>query len=253
MYLYFYDKFTQDKQYEPLLTSIETRLIDLGINGRIEKLSIFKNVKQVIEDGVKKGAHTVVAVGDDKTVATVLNVLVPFKGITLGFVPVVDGSRFAHVLGIPKGAEACAVLSKRLCETVDVGKVLDQYFLGSVRISDPERVELRCDDSFTLSARTETSEIQLLNLGDVWGDSGRSCNVRDGRFELVVSPVVKGGLFKKNGGGSESVVLVKKVEAKATGEPATLAADTVLQWHTPCTVEILPQALKLIVGRNRQL
>ena len=47
MYFYFYDTFVSDKKNEQLLGKIENRLIELGINGRTEKLTVLKNMKEL--------------------------------------------------------------------------------------------------------------------------------------------------------------------------------------------------------------
>ena len=70
MYFYFYDTFVSDKKNEQLLGKIENRLIELGINGRTEKLTVLKNMKELIEDAIKKGAHTIVAVVTAKIIDT---------------------------------------------------------------------------------------------------------------------------------------------------------------------------------------
>ena len=167
MYFYFYDKFVQDKQHDAAIAAVESRLIELGINGRVEKLSIFKNVQELVRDAVKKGATTVVAVGNDATFTTVANIVVDHE-VTLGYIPVVDGSRFAQVLGIPTGAGACDVLSKRLCETIDVGKVRDHYFTGCLRVLNPRGVTLRCDDQYTISTAGHWTDFCYVSCFQLW-------------------------------------------------------------------------------------
>lgn len=255
MYFYFYDKFTQDKQHELELTRIETRLIELGINGRVEKLSIFKNAKELIQDGVKKGAHTVVAVGDDRTFATVLNIIAN-EEVAIGFIPMVQDSRFARLLGVPFGQEACAVLSKRLTEVVDLGHVQDFHFLGTLYAEKPAALQLRCDDQYTISTTEQTTELRIINCGDVLGDDYRLASAADGRLDIVVSPVVQEGMIRKKmvrQHEKESVFTVKEVEITSTGDSVALNADGVEQFNTPCTVSVVPDALKVIVGREREL
>lgn len=255
MHFYFYDKFTAEKEYEPELTKIETRLIELGINGRVEKLSIFKNARELVEDGIKKGAHTVVAVGDDATFASLVNIVAPYD-VALGFIPVVEGSRFAEVLGMPVGEEACTTLSRRLHTTVDVGKVHDYYFLGSLELPSHRQLSIRCDGMYSVKTTAEMNRVRIMNLGDILGEEQpRLTNAVDGWLELVVSPGIETGVFRKKRQrkGNESVFPVKKVEVKAGSETLALNADGVTTINTPCTVEAVPDALKLIVGRDRKI
>ncbi len=256
MYFYFYDKFTQDPKFEATLTKIETRLIDLGINGRVEKLSMFKNAQELIEDAIKKGAHTVVAVGDDTTFASVVNI-VATHDVTLGYIPLVSGSRFAEVLGIPEAEEACNVLSKRLCETVDLGCCNDSYFLGSMSVPEPSKLKLRCDDKYSIQTTEETTILRILNWGDILGgESVRFSRVTDGKIDVVISPAVSSGLLKRRSAKQslESVFPVESIHISSTTEDTVhLTADNVLQFNTPCEVEVRPEMQKVIVGKDRQL
>ncbi len=256
MYFYFYDKFVQDKQHDATVAAVESRLIELGINGRVEKLSIFKNVQELVRDAVKKGATTVVAVGNDATFTTVANIVVNHE-VTLGFIPVVEGSRFAEVLGIPTGAGACDVLSKRLCETIDVGKVRDHYFVGSLRVLNPNGVTLRCDDQYTISTTAATTDVSIMNVGDVLDETPpRMMNCTDGRVDIVIAPVVETGMLHKKKvrqEEKETVIPVQRVVVDTVGGSAQLQADHGAMFTTPCEVTVLPKALTLIVGRDRLL
>jgi len=255
MYFYFYDKFTQDKQYEVELTRIETRLIELGINGRVEKLSIFKNAKELIEDGIKKGAHTVVAVGDDSTFATVVSIVAAYD-VSVGFIPLIQESRFAEVLGIPFGQEAANVLSQRLVQDVDLGRIQDHHFLGTLYASEPSQLELKCDAQYTISTTEDTTELRIMNCGDIIGEEMRLMPAADGRIDIVVSPVVEEGMLRKKKvrqNEKESIFPVKHVEISSGSESVTLSADGVENFTTPCEVDVVPSAMKLIVGRDRKL
>ncbi|MFH1426477.1 MAG: diacylglycerol kinase family protein [Candidatus Kerfeldbacteria bacterium] len=256
MYFYFYDKFTADKQYEQVLTLIETRLIELGINGRVEKLSIFKNARELIEDGIKKGAHTVVAVGDDRTFATLVNIVAPYD-VTLGYIPMIEGSRFAEVLGIPTGEEACTTLSRRLFTTTDLGKVNDYYFLGSVELPSHTNLKITCDKQYTVQTTSDTNRVRVMNMGDILGEGApRLAYASDGKLELVISPVVEGGMLrrkKKHSGVKESVFPVTHIDVDADGETLSVNADGVSTINTPCEIDVVTRSQKIIVGKDRQI
>jgi len=100
MYLYVYDSFLNDKKYNSLLIKIEQRITDLGIKGRVAKLSILKNMKELISDAVKEGVETVVVAGDNQTFSKVINVIASLD-VTLGIIPVVNNNNIAEVLGVP--------------------------------------------------------------------------------------------------------------------------------------------------------
>lgn len=256
MYFYFYDKFVQDKQHDAVIGAVESRLIELGINGRVEKLSIFKNVQELVRDAIKKGATTVVAVGNDTTFTTVANI-VATHNVTLGFIPVLEGSRFAQTLGIPTGAGACDVLSKRLCETIDLGKVRDYYIVGCVRILQPVGVTLRCDNKYTISTTAATTEVRIMNVGDVYDSpSPRMMNSSDGRLDVVIAPVVETGVLRKKKmrqEEKETVVPVEHLLVDVASGSVQLQTDNGPTFTTPCEVTVVPHALTLIVGRERLL
>lgn len=259
MYFYFYDKFVQDKKYEVVLTKIETRLIELGINGRIEKLSLFKNIRELIADGIKKGAHTIVAVGNDRTLSTVVNIVAPYTDVSLGYIPVAEGTHFAKVLGISAGDKACDVLSKRLYKKFDLGRIKDFYFLGSLELPTHTRLELQCDDSYTVSATQQTNELFILNMGRVVGADVDLANLRlaasdDSRLEVVIAPLARRKFFSRRAKYAypESVFRVKNLEIKMkNGETAEISADQIAKFQTPCAVAVEPKALKMIVGKER--
>ncbi|KKQ56205.1 MAG: hypothetical protein US74_C0017G0013, partial [Parcubacteria group bacterium GW2011_GWA2_38_13] len=76
MYLYLYDNSLNSNKYHKLLSHIEMRLTDLGIGGKISRLSPLKNLQDLISDEIRFGVKTIVAVGNDETVSMVINNIV---------------------------------------------------------------------------------------------------------------------------------------------------------------------------------
>jgi len=62
-YFYLYDTFTSERAHAGTLVRIENALTDLGIQGRVGRLTILKSAKDLIDSAIKDGADTVVAVG----------------------------------------------------------------------------------------------------------------------------------------------------------------------------------------------
>src|SRR5688572_24564667 len=139
MYYYLYDSFLADRKYERVLAAVETRLTDLGISGKIGRLTPFTNAKGLIRDEVRRGVQTIVVVGNDETVAKVVSGIDEAK-LTLGFIPIGTPTSIARSLGIPEGAEACDVLSKRVTQKIDLGSVNGHLFLSQVRMSSAKIV-----------------------------------------------------------------------------------------------------------------
>ena len=87
MYLYIYDSFLNHKKYTDLLTKIEKRITDLGIKGKVAKLSVLKNMKELILDGVREGVQTVVVIGNSQSFTKVINIVANLD-VTLALIPV---------------------------------------------------------------------------------------------------------------------------------------------------------------------
>jgi hypothetical protein len=149
MYYYLFDSPLADNKYSSIVNRIEFRIIELGINGRMDRLTILKNMRELIESAIKRGAETIVVVGDDTAVARAVSIVARYN-VTLGIIPVGPHQLIARALGIPEGEAACDVLSKRVVRTIDLGKVNDQYFLFSLDIPAQD-VTVECDGHYRVS------------------------------------------------------------------------------------------------------
>ena len=149
MYFYVYDAFLNHKKYDRLLQDIEARIIQIGINGKIHRLSILTNIKGTIQDGFRHGAKTVVIVGNDQTFSQAANTVIHFPKAVLGFIPIgnPEENLIAKHLSIPLGLAAWDTLSARIVERLPLGCINNQYFLLWVRILSRE-VDLFCDEKY---------------------------------------------------------------------------------------------------------
>ncbi|MCK8826053.1 diacylglycerol/lipid kinase family protein [Fuchsiella alkaliacetigena] len=83
---------------------------------------------------VKNGAEVVVAVGGDGTVNEVANGLVGTEA-KLATIPAGTGNDFARTLRMSKEIEkACAEILTGECRAIDLGKVLNRYFVNLVGV-----------------------------------------------------------------------------------------------------------------------
>ena len=255
MYYYIYDALLNDKKYTASVHKIENRLMQLGISGRIEKLTILKNLKEIVEDAVKKGAETIVAVGSDDIVSRIVSVLPSFN-VTFGIIPIGPNNKIAKMFGIPEGDPACDVLSARITEKIDLGKANQAYFITSLEIPQSKDVIVDCGD-YNISARSNNSSINIYNINTDQKSSGYgdySSSPKDGWLEAVfVSPKQNWSLiniFKKEY-SSNSIFPFKKLKIKCSAESLPVIADGQITFKTPVTVEVAPKKLKVIVGKNR--
>jgi diacylglycerol kinase family enzyme len=255
MYYYIYDSFLSDQKYSTSLERVESRLMSLGINGRIEKMTLLKSLREVISDAIKKGATTIVAVGNDDTVSKIVNFL-PNLSITLGIIPFGDNNAIATSLGIPQGDEACDVLSSRIIEHIDVGKANDCYFISSLSV--PAQKEVVFDwGAYQVRPIDEQNQITICNFSTSSDLSNnvmrKSCNPHDGILEAIFKAPEEHRWFSfsKKRYSSASVFPFTKIKIKCSSECLPVVADGQTTIKTPVTVEVVPKKLKLIVGKNR--
>jgi len=244
MYLYIYDSFLNDKKYADLLIKIEKRLTDLGIKGKIARLSILKNMKEMITDGVKEGVETVVAIGNAQTFAKVINVVADLD-VTLGLIPVDTNNEIAKVLGIPPKVLACDVLASRIIKKIDLGKINNYYFVNTAQIENGD-VTIEYKD-FKISPITVKNKITLYNFASQFSNSSPI----DGVLEAVITPI-KSGVFGKKKIEHTVLPFTKiKIGSQAEEQVAILTDEQIIM-KTPAEIKVIPEKLKVIVGSDRQ-
>ncbi len=257
MYTYIYDSFVTDKKNERLLSRIETRLTDLGISGRVERLTMFKNIADIVEDAVRRGCETVVAVGNDETVSRLVEVMGDYDA-ALGIVPIGDGPHvIADILGIVPDVESCNILSRRVLQTIDLGKVNDHYFLSSVEIPRT-KATVSCNGRYDVIP-TEENEVRVCNLAPLsvseTGEATMS-SPRDGFLETVFRPAPARGLFSRlwrtpAENVKPTVVPVRNLLIKHQS-PFTVIRDGLRLSSNSLKIEIIPKKLKVITGKSRK-
>lgn len=246
MYFYFFDSFLSNKKYEKILAKIEKRIIDLGIEGKFEHLNILKNFEESIKEAIQKGAKTIVAVGNDQTIAQVINAIAE-NDVVLGIIPIGKNNKIAHLLGIPKGELACDVISNRLIENLDLGKINHYYFLTSLTIIN-EEVVLECDDSYKIIP----SSSQKINVCNMDWENHKISDPKDGILEALIDPVFSWKSFLKTKGRSLFPIRKLKVLELNKEKPSKVIADGLKVLRKPITIKIAPQQLKVIVGKERK-
>ncbi len=251
MYLYLYDSFLNNKKYHGTLARIETRLTDLGIGGKICRLSPLRNIKELLADEIKNGVKAVVVVGNDKTLSQVINIVAKYP-IILGLIPIGLDNNIARVLGIPEGEEACNILAARIIEKIDLGKINDTYFLSGVEIKS-SNITIECENQYKITPTKEGSRVSVYNLRPLLAaDIGQIAyfNPQDGLLEIFIQPANLGfaKLFRKK--LNESIIPFKKLVVRSK-ESAPVVTDGQKVLKTPVKIEIASQKLRLIVGKKR--
>lgn len=257
MYLYLYDSFLVEQKYRKTIDQIETRSTDLGINGRTIRLTILKNAREVIKDNLRGEIDTVVVIGSDKLFSESAMALAGTE-VALGFIPVGE-SILADILDIPKSVEACDVVSGRRVQKIDLGRINGQHFLNSIQI-DSAKVSIKCDDLYQIVPSGSIKSIKITNLDwlnftlsepDIAIEK-RASLAKDGLLEVIFSksPRVTFPLFRRIE-QKDSLFYVKRIQFHALGDREIMArVDNERILKLPLIVEVIPNCLKLIVGRG---
>jgi len=233
----------------------------LGIKGRTVKLTILQQLEETLKEAIGRGAKTIVIVGNDNTINQAVNIIANHKNATLGIIPIGEGNEIAKILGIPEEASACDVISNRLIDILDVGRINEQYFLSKIEI-DGEGTVLECNGIYKIEPRQKIEKIIIGNFGYYFG---RMNNPKDGSLEISIIPAVRDtGLFSffKKGKTKSDSVLVNKyikitsslIDKKDGGvQEKLINIDDVRVIKTPAKIDVAPRRLNVIVGRERMV
>lgn len=244
MNIYIYDDFLNKTKFNRVLNRVEIRLTDLGLNGKIIRLGSIKNVRDVIQNEIKNGAKTIVAVGNNQTVNKIIgsiidNELYGFfqKNILFSIIPIGEDNSIANSLGIKKEEEACNTLLARRVKKVDIGLVNNYYFLNKAIIEGQDTI-LEIND-YILEPQ-EKGLISIYNLRSAQDDDKNlRINPVDGKLDVYI----------KNKNKDFSFFSIKKI--RISSKKNSLILDDVIEIKTPAEISVIPGKLNVIVGKDR--
>lgn len=244
MFFYLYDAFVLDKKYVSILDRIEGRIIELGINGRVEKLTPLRNIKELIERGLKNGAHTVVVIGNDHTFLKALQV-VATQNCALGFLPVGENTLGA-LFGITDPLDGCNTLSRRITKQLPLGKANQTYFLNEATGQLPANTQLRCNEQWNLITKTAQTTCTIRNLGYLGDDPSQ--------LQLTLAPQPDAtSWLRKAKPLHATTAAVSKVVVDHSATPLGMLLDGTTTIKSPITFTLKPKAIKVIVGKERKI
>jgi hypothetical protein len=251
MHVYIYDEYINNRRYDNLVALIETRITDLGLNGKIIRLGVMKNILDIIDCEIKRGAKTIIAVGNNITINQIANAIIKIETdnqipveAPLGIIPIgKDNNQLSSALGIPEGIDACDILASRRIECIDAGQANNKYFIASATISAFGTV-IDMGKDFSVEI-LDPGEINIVNLP--YKNMGISANPQDNELELIIKTKKKDGLLKNK--ISQSIFSVKKVHIFSAKE--VLILDNAQKISSPAEIKVLKNKLKVIVGKDR--
>jgi len=247
MHVYVYDSFVNQKKYNKILANIETRITDLGLNGKISRLGIMKNIHDIVNNELRGGAKTIVAVGNDKTINQIINSLAGSQ-VPLGIIPVGEkNNQIAASLGIDLEEEACDVLSARRIAELNLGQANNIYFLANAKIINMGTT-IEINKNYAIEIMKQ-GEVRIINLttADTALLTKKKSNPQDGVLELFIKTKESKNFLKNIVG--QSVFSLKKLAIFNKHYPVIL--DNAVKIPAPVEISIAKQKLNIIVGKKR--
>lgn len=250
MYLYLYDASLKQRQYERVISNLETQLTDLGITGKIIRLSSLLSPKQVIAEELRrtKEMKTVVVVGDDTAFTKIIQQVADLP-VTFGWVPVGPKTEMAERFGLPYGAACAPILSRRRTLSVDIGQ-LNQYFFLDYCHVPLSTVTMALDGNVTISATEQRMECNIWNVPPADKGvlpPGYMPSPFDRQLEIVLQPVAKRSIFGSTM-ATPSIFPFREVRLKLD-KTVSVELDGHVYKESQVIIKLFPQQFKLIVGK----
>lgn len=266
MYYYLYDSFLNDNKYQKIIHRVENRITDLGITGKISRMSMLINPEKMAREEIKRGVKTIIAVGNDKTLDKIISVATEEK-ITVGIIPIGKNNDIAKTLGIPEGSLACDIISQRRVKKIDLMKVNDRYCLSNIAI-EIKKGKIIYEDKYEINLLSKRGEIYVYNLADknelkkifdFKQDISKYFNPQDGLIDIIIKPNPKtsvssffGLIKRKKDKSSEniSIIPIKKFKITEKETPSAICDNSTIV-KAPLDIKVIPGAIDIIVGKQR--
>lgn len=250
MYVYIYDSFLNEKSYDRVLSRIETRNTDLGINGNIIRLGMIRNIADIVENEIKKGAKTIVAVGNNETFNKLVNVFVKLKekGIhyktPLGFIPVGNNNEIAFGFGIEREEAACNILSGRKIEILSINKANDKSFVSIARIP-AKGTTIKFDDDYLIEP-IQDGWVEIVNETMNYSDDGNEEIKKESSLKLYIKPEQK--RLSRN---KDTISEIPINQITIYNDHKNLELDFSEQIKTPVIIKQSDTQITLITGKQK--
>ena len=239
MYAYIYDDFINQGKFGKVLYQIEKRLTDLNLNGKIIRLGISKNIKSAVDDEIRQGTKTIVAVGSDKTVSQIINHIVSNHSderhqVTLGIIPIEPKeNKIAATFGIKSISAACEILLARRLEVFQLAQINQGFFLFKAVLNASDTI-LEIDKTYIIQ-NLKPALVEVTNHPVLAG-----AEPADHKLELKV--------YNKEG---ESMFYFK--DLLVVNRNAPIIADDSLAIQPPAKIKASQEKIRIIVGKDRKL
>lgn len=257
MNVYIYDSYVNQKRFDSSIIKIETRITDLGLNGKIIRLGVMSSLYNSIENEIKKGAKSIIAVGNNlilnqviNTVAEINSTNISHKETPVGFIPIgKKNNDIADYLGIGPEEKACNTLSARRIQKLDLGLINDSYYFLTQATITTQNTSLEIDKNYSIEIK-EKGEVGVINLPTTTVlPQEINSNAQDNTLELYIKTKNSKKFLPLGLKTNESFFSFKKL--KIINPKHQILVDGIVKIPTPATITIAKEKINLIVGKNR--
>lgn len=245
MYYYICDPPTT-KTDQAIITSIRSALVPEGIGGEFVMRSVGESVGGLVSKAIVQGFSTIVAIGGDQLINELGGVLYDQQA-ALGILPLHISSGIETIIGYHDWRTGIQALRHRKLHLRDIAAInAEHFFINNAEITVSKSNFILHMNRFT--ARLETSEI-ILQLS-----TGNEPFAVPGVINFVVptGKATSGFLSKFFASSSNQISTLLRAEQAAVlcenEAKVTIAGKVVAS--TPISVEIIPQALRVVVARQ---
>jgi len=265
------------EKFEKLQTELSGLLAEFKVSGETARVTPLRSVQDLVDVASQRGAKTLVACGSDDTFNLMLAAL-KGRDFTLGFIPFDENSNLAKILGMENVFLGVKTIAARRIEKIDLARIAGNYFISFLEfgvmshniqsVSLWQSLKLLSSESKSFSIRVDDSYNVTINglgglVANIRSSSGKDqkiANPTDGNLDLLIlerlnkmqvlkyrGDIAQGTLEKVP---NTTVIKCKKIEfLEPRGTNLTMLGRVVAKF--PAKVEIIPQRLRMIVGKNR--
>ncbi len=278
LHYYILDQNSQPlEKFEQLQTELSGLLAEFKVSGEAARVTPLRSVQDLVDTASQRGAKTLVACGSDDTFNLMLAAL-KGRDFTLGFIPFDAQSNLAKILGIESVFIGVKTVAARRIEKIDLAKISGSYFISFLEFgvmsyqlkqaslwqslkllsSEAKSFTIRVDDSYNITINGLGGLVANIRSGSAKNE--KVANPTDGNLDLLIlEPLNKMQILKYRAAIADgalekvpdtTVIKCKKIAfLEPRGFNLTMLGRVVAKF--PSTVEIIPQRLKMIVGKNR--
>lgn len=275
MYFFLFDSYTTQPRYAKEVDLIKLKLADLGIIDEQAKASPLYPVELLVRQAIfRKKYRNIIAVGNDRTGHLVINEIIKSKeDITFGLIPIGD-SQIANLCGMAQGVNACEIISARKLECVDLAKIDRLVFLTSFEIYPqkvkkfwgifdnflkpellPIEIDFKDEDKFENNFKIQAETVKII-IANLLPENIKTEIEKHTKTPLNIDPyddflniiVLTRGSNKKS---SVSIFKSRSLRIKAK-KLVECFIDGQKTKRFSNYISVKPQAINLIVGKNRK-